>query len=772
MITFTEASLAKRIFRNDPVNLRPAFVSRHLVRIMLWLALGLAQLTVNPRSWAGPVAGRLYYTRFSNPPSVNSVDFSYGGGTNFTLTNKTLIATFGSAADGLVVAPDGDLVVGSCGTLVYKVNPFTGKVLSRTANGGICHMALDPNRARAWGGFDYDVSGSKLLTEIPLTTFAAGIGHAVTGSTTAVGTLAWDTAGNAYYTDSPSTGTGAFGIINLNTFVTTNLLANLPAAHGMAFDPYTGSFVLFGAKNITQVRATATNAVTLSDLSFPGEAKNWDQGTVDGLGHIFVANNDGTLLFIDYSASRLLSATNTTVIRTYLDSNLDGVAPVLLPGTTNVANLVLGVAAAPVPAQPRSNFTYTITVSNAGPAQATSLQLVTTPPANALFLSATSSLASCGLSNSQLICTVPLLPVGGTFVVSETLQPLGGSLSSRWVVSSAETDPIFSDNVTESSVFAPYDCAPTPAGLLASWGGEGNALDSVGTNHGVFTNAIYAPGLVGTAFGFDGNTTVIAVADNATSLRPAALTVECWANFSDVGNLCVLMSKPYGNAAEDSYVLVFNPANGLHGYGRLSSGATPNLQYNWSPTSGTWYHLAYTLSATNQALYLNGEQVASSPVNGSLVYDTHPHLIGADMDSGKVAYRTWGLIDEPCLYNRALTAAEIRAIYIAGAAGKCAGPVIAPASLNPGGGQPALREHPGVVACHLPLFLHHSRGSAPVRAHPGPRWHPGGGSGRPRHQHFRGPGDRWEGRQYHGQLQPGRSRLPTPPGRFVRLVAW
>lgn len=48
-------------------------------------------------------------------------------------------------------------------------------------------------------------------------------------------------------------------------------------------------------------------------------------------------------------------------------------------------------------------------------------------------------------------------------------------------------------------------CTPPPPGMISWWGGDNNALDIIGTNHGTLVNgATYAPGLVGQAFSFDG----------------------------------------------------------------------------------------------------------------------------------------------------------------------------------------------------------------------------------------------------------------------------
>ena len=54
-----------------------------------------------------------------------------------------------------------------------------------------------------------------------------------------------------------------------------------------------------------------------------------------------------------------------------------------------------------------------------------------------------------------------------------------------------------------------------------------------------------------------------------------------------------------------------------------------------------------------------------------IAYDAHPVLIGCDNDYGSTVLPFTGKLDEVSIYNRALSASEIAAIYNAGAAGKC-----------------------------------------------------------------------------------------------------
>src|SRR5262249_23931642 len=138
-----------------------------------------------------------------------------------------------------------------------------------------------------------------------------------------------------FYSSSGAGGFGGFGTIDLTnpTFVTNRLLT-LAASHGAAFDPSlgpNGKIVLMGDSHVTIIDPT-NPGVIFSDRTFAGV--NFDQGSVDGHGHIYAASNTGDLVFIDVSASGGdLNAASTFVHQESLDSFLDDVAPLTGPGS-------------------------------------------------------------------------------------------------------------------------------------------------------------------------------------------------------------------------------------------------------------------------------------------------------------------------------------------------------------------------------------------------------------------------------------------------------
>ena len=225
--------------------------------------------------------------------------------------------------------------------------------------------------------------------------------------------------------------------------------------------------------------------------------------------------------------------------------------------------------------------------------------------------------------------------------------------------------------VRATDVFSVPQPAPVPAGLISWWRAEGNALDSIGTNHGVLTNGTsFAAGQVGQTFALDGVNDYVQVPDSQT-LRPVSVTIEAWVKFFATNGIRIVLVKPLGSGTFDSYGLALQDGAVLaaicdnSGFGPFLTGP-PNI------APGQWYHLAYTFddSSKQQVLYVNGIPAASGTANKTMSYDTHPVLLGADVENGVLSFFHHGQIDEASLYNRALTGDEIATIYNAGVAGK------------------------------------------------------------------------------------------------------
>jgi len=108
-------------------------------------------------------------------------------------------------------------------------------------------------------------------------------------------------------------------------------------------------------------------------------------------------------------------------------------------------------------------------------------------------------------------------------------------------------------------------CVPTlslPKGAISSWQGNGNANDSIGSNHGTPQNCVtYGPGIVGQAFHFDGNNQFVEVSDSATLDVTSAFTLEGWVRFDSFpdGEPQIIASKgSIAGAGTTSYALWYD----------------------------------------------------------------------------------------------------------------------------------------------------------------------------------------------------------------------
>lgn len=236
-------------------------------------------------------------------------------------------------------------------------------------------------------------------------------------------------------------------------------------------------------------------------------------------------------------------------------------------------------------------------------------------------------------------------------------------LNSRYFTAGAM---LFAIVASYSSFRAFASCAPPAAGLVSWWRGEANALDESVTNNGTFVgNASFTAGRVGQGFLFDGSGDGVSLG-NAVNLRLQTFTIEAWVKR---GSTSLVSHDPYHSGIILSY------PDGGYGFafwddGRLfltqnGSGAVFSTQM---VTDTNYHHVAVTKTGGTVMIYVDGVGESVGPYNPTFVFGG-PVAIGAR--GGDLVASFLGTIDEISVYNRALTGAEIQAIYNAGSDGKC-----------------------------------------------------------------------------------------------------
>jgi hypothetical protein len=184
--------------------------------------------------------------------------------------------------------------------------------------------------------------------------------------------------------------------------------------------------------------------------------------------------------------------------------------------------------------------------------------------------------------------------------------------------------------------------------------------------------------MVGAALTFDGSSEFVYVPDYP---KPTTnMTVAAWVWADAAPNFATIL-KNWGGASDigQFHFALYQTAGDLSIYVQEASGSYVYAREAVPLPLGSWQHAAFVCDGTLVRLYHNGIQVASVPYDGTL--QSAPLMsclgIGAKMDSacdGLAATNSpgyWrGKIDDLGLWNRALNAAEISAIVVAGLQGQ------------------------------------------------------------------------------------------------------
>ena len=217
-------------------------------------------------------------------------------------------------------------------------------------------------------------------------------------------------------------------------------------------------------------------------------------------------------------------------------------------------------------------------------------------------------------------------------------------------------------------------CAAVP-GAIGWWTGDitgGKALDVSGHGHDgtVEAPAASTPGLVGQAFHFTGFPSGVAIPD-APELTPSTgLTMELWLRWpASSGPTPVrFFGKQQDNSFDSSYYVAPSTSGAIQA-DLFSDGGRGLIERGAAIPTNKWTHLAVTWDGQQVRTYLDGEPQEMVPFAGPI------HKISAPVRIGRgdtiPYYAVIGDLDEVTLYARGLSAAEIHAIYQAGAAGKC-----------------------------------------------------------------------------------------------------
>jgi Concanavalin A-like lectin/glucanases superfamily/HYR domain len=252
-------------------------------------------------------------------------------------------------------------------------------------------------------------------------------------------------------------------------------------------------------------------------------------------------------------------------------------------------------------------------------------------------------------------------------------------------VSAAELQAIFN----AGSLGKCKGCATPPANMVGWWPANGNASDITpspdnGTLNGT---ANFASGEVLQAFSLDGTTAYVSAPDAPKiNFGTGDFSIDAWIKTSNANGVQVIVDKRVGNNVTTFTGYSLFTFNGNLG-AQLADGTALNFVSVTNVADGAFHHVAVTVvrnSATGGNLYVDGVSVLTFDPTvrpGSLTNNAELR-IGRNSPNTILDTFFNGLIDEVELFNRALSAAEVQAIFNAGSQGKCPCTITCPANIT------------------------------------------------------------------------------------------
>ncbi len=205
----------------------------------------------------------------------------------------------------------------------------------------------------------------------------------------------------------------------------------------------------------------------------------------------------------------------------------------------------------------------------------------------------------------------------------------------------------------------------TADGLVAEWRFDGNAQDSSGNgNHGAIYGATFVQGISGQALKFDGIDDYVKTDTNFdTDFQD--VTIEVWVKIlGPLSDYQAILAKTDGSGMPADAIMLIRWADGSVS-ANIQTGSDPAGYISFgTPNVDAWHHLVIRRFANTglQETYLDGALISSvykamGTVNNQARYLTFGRLGNYD---GKYFN---GIIDEVRIYNRAISASEVKANY-------------------------------------------------------------------------------------------------------------
>ena len=200
--------------------------------------------------------------------------------------------------------------------------------------------------------------------------------------------------------------------------------------------------------------------------------------------------------------------------------------------------------------------------------------------------------------------------------------------------------------------------------LVGHWKLDGDALDASGNNrHGTLGGSPqFVPGVYGAALDFDGDDSLtITGYKGIEGTNP--FSIAAWIQTESTDTKTIVTWGSAVSGAKIELRIISNILRANHGAGNVNSAGTVN--------DGQWHHVALTVTANatlsypQMILYVDGRDNTVPSTDADPVLNIVPSFdVGIGWRSTD-SDRYWeGLIDDVRIYNRVLTADEVKALAV------------------------------------------------------------------------------------------------------------
>jgi hypothetical protein len=199
------------------------------------------------------------------------------------------------------------------------------------------------------------------------------------------------------------------------------------------------------------------------------------------------------------------------------------------------------------------------------------------------------------------------------------------------------------------------------SGLVAAYSfdeGTGTSFaDASGNNNtGTVSGAVWAAGRSGSALSFDGINDIATVPDSGSLDVSAGLTLEAWVYLvARNGWRTILMKERPGHLV---YGLYANTDTNRPSGEISTAGGVRDVRGTAQLPVSVWTHVAVTHDGSMLRLFVNGVQVQTRAVSGTIAVSGNPLRIGGNSIWGEYFS---GRIDDVRVYNRAISTAQVQA---------------------------------------------------------------------------------------------------------------